>query len=488
MPTRLLEVLNDGKGAKLHPTNGQHTRYVALSYTWGGSIGFATTKSTYMSRHSQFATSELPQTIQDAIHVTRCLKVQYLWVDSLCIIQDSSEDKAAEISRMDAIYQNAFVTVSATNAPSAYRGFLDAEYGDESRRRLPLFYPDGTRGHAFVGDDPWYRTEPLDRRAWALQERLLSNCLLQYTSVGLQASCREGDYAIASDQTYNNAGRTLPECLRIVWRGKANEVKEEATMLEAWDEILALYTDRLLTNPQDKLPALSGLATRFQARLQSDYCAGIWGGQYFPRGLLWHGKYAFGYKRFRKELVPLRRISSTSNDKATPPTWSWASVEGPVMSDYANVLGLRYTLRVLDCSVALQNPAMPFGEAGGGILSVRGVFRDCLCSPSASGQQARLDVDSIGLDITPDDLDEWSAALKGTTIRLLEIGRERNERRGTSLRFWRRSSAYRSFGLMLKRASSSDVRYRRLGYFFEMDAERHGFLFQKSSRATIEIE
>lgn len=486
MPTRVLEVLDEGNAVRLHPTDGQEAHYVALSYTWGGNVAFSTNESTYMSRNQPFAVSELPQTLQDAVQITRELKVRYLWVDSLCIIQDSYEDKSKEISRMGDVYENAYVTISATNAMSAYSGFLNPNYTDASCQRLPLFYPDGSKGNAFVGDDPRHHAEPLDQRAWALQEQLLSKRLLQYTSVGLQASCRVGKYAIANKQTYNNAGRTLPKSLQLMWRRSGEDRKKDrANLLHAWDELLPLYTERLLSNKQDKLPALSGLASRFQQRLQSDYFAGIWG-KNFREGLLWHGKHAFGYTRFRKELIPLRRIPTSK-----APTWSWASVEGPVTSDCANVLGLEITLRVLDCTVTLQDSRVPFGEVTGGLLHVSGIFRDCTCKPSSSGEQARLDIDSIGLAITPDDFDEWSAALKGTTIRLFEVEREKQKSDGKAnkrkpFHFWQGSSAYRSHGLMLHRAPNG--RYRRLGYFFEMERVRRGYIFQNCSRVTIVIE
>jgi Heterokaryon incompatibility protein (HET) len=50
----------------------------------------------------------LPQTIQDAIAVTRKLGLQFLWVDSLCIMQDSDEHKSQEIGKMRALYNNAY--------------------------------------------------------------------------------------------------------------------------------------------------------------------------------------------------------------------------------------------------------------------------------------------------------------------------------------------------------------------------------------------
>jgi hypothetical protein len=68
--------------------------------------------------------SELPKSLGNAIIATRKLGLRYLWIDSLCIVQDDKKDKAEEISEMPQIYQNAYVTISAASAANCHDGFL----------------------------------------------------------------------------------------------------------------------------------------------------------------------------------------------------------------------------------------------------------------------------------------------------------------------------------------------------------------------------
>jgi hypothetical protein len=73
----------------------------------------------------QVDSKKLPRTITDAVRCTQKLGLKYLWVDSLCIIQDSEEDQEKEIGRMSEIYKNSYVTISAAKAKSSVEGFLE---------------------------------------------------------------------------------------------------------------------------------------------------------------------------------------------------------------------------------------------------------------------------------------------------------------------------------------------------------------------------
>ncbi|KAF7527685.1 hypothetical protein G7054_g10419 [Neopestalotiopsis clavispora] len=133
----------------------------------------------------------LGQTIRDAIQVTHRLCIEYLWVDALCIIQDSDEDKANELAQMGNIHRDAYLTIIASSATKASTGFLETrtpapEY--EEHLRLPFHCRDGRIGSIFVyaQDSPAsaYNTmkEPANSCAWCFQERLLSPRKLVYAS------------------------------------------------------------------------------------------------------------------------------------------------------------------------------------------------------------------------------------------------------------------------------------------------------------------
>jgi hypothetical protein len=102
-----------------HETSGP---YATLSYCWGGNIKFRLTTSSLQQFKTGFARSSLPQTIKDAVQVTMQLGLRYLWVDSLCIIQDSPEDWAAEVESMSDVCRNCHVTIAALGALNSDQG------------------------------------------------------------------------------------------------------------------------------------------------------------------------------------------------------------------------------------------------------------------------------------------------------------------------------------------------------------------------------
>jgi hypothetical protein len=478
MPTRVLRISEHGEYAYLSPFGDSKERYAALSYTWGGKSGFRTTKSTFDARLRPFPVAALPQTIQDAAVVARKIGIECLWVDSLCIVQDSEEDEANEISKMDAIYQNAFVTIAATNALSANSGFLGHTYCDTISHRLPITYPDGSTGHVFARDRDWTNSDPLDDRAWALQERHLSRRLLDYTSIGMTKKCRE--------QYLEEGERPLDQHNKLQFRKDLARIVspdlppgfyfKTDRVLDVWDQILSLYNRRAMTDPNDKLPALGGLAARFQPQLfKTPYLAGLWY-RFLSRGLRWEG---YGGHR-RRELGGVENCVRRSPVYRAP-TWSWASTDGAVFP--ANHWAGVPTLEVISCEVTLANTLLPFGKVVGGTLIADGYVRETVCRPS-SIRDSEMQVGRVRLDVKPDDFGEWSEALKGTRILLLEVVREGNNPDSSDES--ESEEETRSEGLMLRKVGKGE-RYSRLGYFKEVEETRRGWLFEGCEMRVVEI-
>ena len=92
------------ESARLHQVRNDEGNYVALSYCWDVAQIHCTTNAVYQEYLKQLPYSQLPQTILDAFRVTRNLRLQYIWIDSLRIIQDDAEDMTKEISKMYQIY------------------------------------------------------------------------------------------------------------------------------------------------------------------------------------------------------------------------------------------------------------------------------------------------------------------------------------------------------------------------------------------------
>jgi hypothetical protein len=127
LPTRVIDVgPADGSSEPfiLSPQEGTRGSWVALSHCWGGQIPQVTTALNISERENYLPLNSLPQTFIDAVWITRRLGFQYLWIDSLCILQDSISDWAHEASRMRNVYKGATVTISATMASNSATGIF----------------------------------------------------------------------------------------------------------------------------------------------------------------------------------------------------------------------------------------------------------------------------------------------------------------------------------------------------------------------------
>ncbi|EEU45276.1 uncharacterized protein NECHADRAFT_8562, partial [Fusarium vanettenii 77-13-4] len=118
LPTRLIMVspVEAEPSARLCETLGKTGQYCALSYCWGGDQVHKTTREKYAAYLQELPYEGLPQTIRDAFQVARSVGVGYIWIDSLCIVQDDKEDVAREMAKMFQIYFNSCFTISAASA------------------------------------------------------------------------------------------------------------------------------------------------------------------------------------------------------------------------------------------------------------------------------------------------------------------------------------------------------------------------------------
>ena len=358
----------------IHLTSGKKVPYAALSYCWGGPQPVTLTTLTINDMLDGIATSTLPQTIQDAVTVTRKLGLQYLWIDALCIIQDSASDKDAEVTPMDRAYKNAQVTISAASAERCQDGFLATRSlrGDFSPlsnfSSIPFACPNGRTGTVSLRESVLCYTsaEPLNGRAWALQERILSPRALIYGCWQMYWQCQSQQNCDGGSMDYiccNVARLSVLNSLLIQHTGLRGNISKETenALWTGWGDLVCEYTRRGLTIPSDKLPALSGIATRYQEATNDTYCAGIWKASLL-KGLKWH-------------------VAEPENDRPSiylAPTWSWASVFGEILwMEYKPpaVHSLARSTAIIDCSVTPANPLAPFGQVSEGTLTIRGVSK-----------------------------------------------------------------------------------------------------------------
>jgi hypothetical protein len=230
-----------------------NVRYIALSYCWGGDDSMRLTRAELDTWQQAIAVSQLPKTLQDAIISTRLLGLDYLWVDRLCIIQDDPADIHQEIAAMPEVYRRATLTISASSAKNSNEGFLHtsaATYQKLDRCLVALRYRCSDTGYGRViltrqrtEDDLVNARPPVDRRAWTMQEQLLSTRLIQFESDQVHWICK------CSSIKHWHDGTKIK-----------TEVKDKGSFYQprdldfgwAWASIVARYTKRTLSVQADK--------------------------------------------------------------------------------------------------------------------------------------------------------------------------------------------------------------------------------------------
>ncbi len=282
LPTRVLDVSPpSGPGSvRLHKTSGAEGKYAALSYCWGGPQAVSLTKGTMAQMLQDISLDSLPRTLRDAVFITRKLGIRYLWIDALCIIQDSAEDKEVELEAMARIYRDSAITISAANSASVQDGFLrtiNPRPSKYPRFTLPYRAWDDASTVGSVVLQEQFRvdafSEPINGRGWTLQERLLSPRLLIYGTHELGWQCQTEELTRGgTDKSFDAGSERLEEAFFHPER----ELSPENFWM-SWIDIVIDYTHRKISFAEDKLVALAAVASEFHRLSHSDtYLAGLW--------------------------------------------------------------------------------------------------------------------------------------------------------------------------------------------------------------------
>ncbi|KAF2476061.1 HET-domain-containing protein, partial [Lindgomyces ingoldianus] len=295
LPTRIIDVGSPDReiSPRLIETKGMAGYYVALSHCWGkpSKRPLMTTQSSIQSHLTNIPWELVPKAYQDAMTATRRLGLQYIWIDSLCIIQDSHSDWLDESTHMGMVYENARLTIAASHASDSSQGCFFTRSHPPASIELSHISQSGDReGSVFASSMPidyvpiTPELGPLAQRAWATQEWLLSRRMIFYTADSLVWSCKM--------ITQRETGGSFHSTARN----------------HRWKIIIERYSARLLTKATDRLIALEGLRKEMgKKRVNDTYCFGLWKTS-MPDQLLW----------FCKD--PAERSKSLLG----LPTWTWA--------------------------------------------------------------------------------------------------------------------------------------------------------------------
>lgn len=225
LPSRVLSLgTQTSPHLRLFASFGHRASYAALSYCWGTDVEarpLKTLKDNVVAFSTCIEAVDLPLTIRQAIDVTRILGINYLWVDSLCILQDDEDDWQRESQRMGKIFQNATCTIAATAARHCNEGlFLGREVDTKPATtlftsgdfvRIACNTSDQSLGDMYIGTVRRYGWSSLDfnsevnqsrwkTRGWVVQERILSRRILHFGKRQLYWECQEALYAESNSE------------------------------------------------------------------------------------------------------------------------------------------------------------------------------------------------------------------------------------------------------------------------------------------------
>jgi hypothetical protein len=326
LPTRVIDVgPPDGKmEPRLLESKGLSGFYITLSHCWGGKVPLTTTCADVEERKREIPMSSLPKTFKDAVLVTRRLGIRYLWIDSLCILQDSASDWQKESAAMEAVYRNGYLNISARAASNSSVGCFFARAPEPPACRLPWTCSDcddcSITGFIYVRSPEWtpssVRESPCDQRGWIFQEQILSPRVLYYGLNQLYWECCETtlrqDGQLDEDALYRFGNFPNLKVALGLSTIPSIPLDTRSRWHSWWAPLVQEFTRRHLTFVSDKLPAISGIAKAYQNVTGKSYIAGTWTEE-LPGALTWH-KYG------REEMD----VSDTQ------PSWSWAKMSGRI--------------------------------------------------------------------------------------------------------------------------------------------------------------
>ncbi len=301
-------------------------KYITLSHRWGQG-GFLTLSTSNINAfRDRIPVDLLPRIFQDALQVARSLGVQYIWIDSLCIVQDSPEDWEKEAPNMHAIYSNSYFNIAAASDFSSSEGdkslfpqrsahLVQPCLVQQQFPVLPLSHREWVQDPTLVLISSNLGSQRVNQsilysRAWTVQERLLAPRVGNFCSDQLVWECAEM-------QACETFPRNLEKSVHFVLFPKAliaplYRSKDQKYRKTAWARLLELYTEKQLTYPNDRLPAVAGIAKLFADSLNETYLAGLWG------------------KDLLRQMLWLRKTPGKRKVRRGP-TWSWSSMEAPVI-------------------------------------------------------------------------------------------------------------------------------------------------------------
>jgi hypothetical protein len=321
-------------------------KYTTLSHRWTSAT--RTTQLLWSNIEKYFVdidTDMWPAVYKQALYVTREIGVQFLWIDSICIVQDSKDDWTEQSSLMDYIYARGVLNLAA-DSDGKFNGFgMDRDPLTES----PCIFTRQQEGSSSETVNSYYlcyredylssaiSSAPLAQRGWVFQERILSTRAVHFgPQLFWECATLEAceTFPTGNDlrkSTFINRSTRLTQSMKAdLMSGMSQPCLDQHF---AWSRIVMAYTQTLLSVWSDRLVALNGVVNAFARRYDiptTRYSAGMWEAS-LPESLLW-------------TRVSIQKDEHRDNLLRHFPSWSWASIGGPVHSN--TIYSARHTALV----------------------------------------------------------------------------------------------------------------------------------------------
>lgn len=336
MPKRLIDIGSAADHPRLVTCKTRDVPipgYATLSYCWGDStLNFHTTMDTVDLYTKEIPRELIPPTFQDAMTIARALNIQYLWIDSLCIVQDDYLEVQSEVARMREIYSGSLLTIAATDGPDTSAGcFPKAHREIFAHNTLKRSTKDATieqNDSLFAiksnleGSTMILRVQPgdireatdksiLNTRGWVFQEMILSHRTVHCLDSQFQWYCRsicKIESGIEFDPLQMR--HSTPPLHSLKTSG----------MNQIWWRWMESYSKRRFTFPKDRISAMVGIIRHYQAATGDITMLGLWESS-LHRDLQWMRR---GKMREEEPTPQLPNI----------PSWSWLSCPGGISFDH----------------------------------------------------------------------------------------------------------------------------------------------------------
>ena len=316
-PGRLIDVGDEARNPRLIETSNrilQGASYATLSHCWGSVHSSTATVKNIKQLCKEIPLDSLPLTFREAILVTRELNIPYIWIDSLCILQDDREDWSKEANKMKYTYSSSAITISALDAENCTYGCFvkpDSDIFSSVRKRAQVtqFSAPVLGTHVPMqirvqgGDIRHPQRAILRTRGWTLQEELLSHREIACMRPEIRWRCQRAQITEAG-HVLEGTGTGKGNC----WTQHGSLRMSRGELSQLWCGKMNNYSSREFTFEQDMLSALVGVVDHFGKRTGYTHVLASWR-ETMIDDLLWI--------RLRRDIAELR----------TPiygiPSWSW---------------------------------------------------------------------------------------------------------------------------------------------------------------------